>query len=369
MAIIFTMITPLERGRFMILLGLPILLAPIVGPTVGGYLTQYASWRAIFLINVPIGLINILLAQMLLKETEIKAESRLDSKGLALSALSFPAILFALSEASDAGWGSPLVLVLLIVGFGALGAFIAVELRQRQPMLDLRLFKNAMFAVAIAITFVVQFSYFGTSYLLPLFLQGVRGLGPANTGLVMFPSGILDFAGIFFSGRMYNRFGPRPFAIAGMIVLMLSSFGLSRMTETTDTLIVTAIASLRGLGIGLAMMPVITMAFNTVPKALIGRATALQNVLQRVFGSAGTAILTAIVVAALTFMGVSAGSSIESSTASSSQLVSGFAVAFTVMALVAAGGTILSLVLRDSVLEQHLEETRVVTPAHAEIDG
>jgi EmrB/QacA subfamily drug resistance transporter len=369
MAIVFTMITPLERGRFMILLGLPILLAPIVGPTVGGYLTQYASWRAIFLINVPIGLVNILLALWLLKETDIKAESRLDSKGLLLSALSFPTILFALSEASDAGWGSPLVVALLVIGFGALAAFIAVELRQKQPMLDLRLFKNAMFATAIVLTFAVQFSYFGASYLLPLFLQGVRGLGPADTGLVMFPSGILDFAGIFFSGRMYNRFGPRPFAIAGMVVLTLSSFGLSRITATTGILTITAIASLRGLGIGLAMMPVITMAFNTVPKALIGRATALQNVLQRVFGSASAAALTAIIVAALTLMGVSAGSSIETSSASKDQLVSAFAVAFTVMALVAAGGTLLCLRLRDAVLERQMEETRGTDAIAIEVDS
>jgi DHA2 family multidrug resistance protein len=369
MAIIFTMITPLERGRFMILLGLPILLAPIVGPTVGGYLTQYVSWRAIFLINVPIGLLNILLAWWLLRETEIKVAARLDSKGLVLSAMSFPMILFALSEASDVGWGSPLVVALLAIGCGALAAFIAVELRQKEPLLDLRLFKNAMFAVAIALTFVVQFSFFGTSYLLPLFLQGVRGLGPADTGLVMFPSGILDFAGIYFSGRMYNRFGPRPFAIAGMLVLTLSSFGLSRMTATTSIVMITGIASLRGLGIGLAMMPVMTMAFNTVPKALIGRATALQNVLQRVFGSASAATLTAIAVAALTIMGVSAGSSIESSSASTDQLVSAFAVAFMVMALVAAGGTLLSMRLRDSVLERHLEETRGASAAIAEVDG
>jgi sugar phosphate permease len=154
-----------------------------------------------------------------------------------------------------------------------------------------------------------------------------------------------------------------------MLVLTLSSFGLSRMTATTSIVMITGIASLRGLGIGLAMMPVMTMAFNTVPKALIGRATALQNVLQRVFGSASAATLTAIAVAALTIMGVSAGSSIESSSASTDQLVSAFAVAFMVMALVAAGGTLLSMRLRDSVLERHLEETRGASAAIAEVDG
>ena len=94
MAIVFTMITPLERGRFMVMLGLPILLAPILGPTVGGYLTQYASWRAIFLINVPIGIINVALAYYLLKETEVRSDTRLDARRSHAASAAFPTILF-----------------------------------------------------------------------------------------------------------------------------------------------------------------------------------------------------------------------------------------------------------------------------------
>src|SRR5439155_6773004 len=113
MAIIFTMITPLERGRFMVMLGLPMLLGPILGPTVGGYLVQYLSWRTIFLINVPIGVIDIVLAQALLNETAIRHESRLDVKGLVFGLVAFPGLLLGLREGTDAGWGSPLAIGLL----------------------------------------------------------------------------------------------------------------------------------------------------------------------------------------------------------------------------------------------------------------
>ncbi|HTE84755.1 MAG TPA: MDR family MFS transporter, partial [Dehalococcoidia bacterium] len=349
MAIIFTMITPLERGRFMVLLGLPILLAPILGPTVGGYLTQYASWRAIFLINVPIGILNLILARYLLTETEVRHDLKLDSKGFLLALMSFPPILFALSEASETGWGSPLVLGLLGVGVISLVSFVLVELKQSQPLLQLRLFTNPMFAIAMVLTFVVQFCFFGSSFLLPLFLQSAHGLGPAETGLVLFPSGVLDFLAIYASGRLYNQFGPRPFAIAGLAVLTVSALGLSRMTATTGVLIIAAVSSLRGFGIGLAMMPVMTMAYNTVAKPAIGRATALQNVLQRVFGSASAAMLTAIVVVSLGMLGAPAGPTITSGGTPVQFLAGAFSIAFTTMAVVAAAGTILSLCLHDAV--------------------
>jgi EmrB/QacA subfamily drug resistance transporter len=368
MAIVFTMITPLERGRFMIMLGLPILLAPILGPTVGGYLTQYASWRAIFVINVPIGLLNIVLAYFLLKETEIRRDSRLDARGFFLAALAFPLLLFALSEGSDSGWGSPLVLGLLALGLASLAGFIITELRKSNPMLELRLFVNPMFAAAMFMNFVAQFCFFGSSFVLPLFLQNARGLGAADTGLVLFPSGVLDFIAIFVSGKLYNRFGPKPFAISGFGVLALTALALSRITATTPAVIIAAIASLRGLGMGLGMMPVMTMAFNTVPQHLMSRATALQNVSQRVFGSISTALLTTILIVALSLHGAPAGSTITSSQTPVGFLVASFSDAFLAMALVAVVGTLVAVRLRDTVLERHLAEQRggVLAAAEAE---
>jgi EmrB/QacA subfamily drug resistance transporter len=369
MAIVFTMITPLERGRFMAMLGLPILLAPILGPTVGGYLTQYSSWRAIFLINVPIGIANIFLAYYLLKETEIRHDLKLDGRGFLLAVLAFPTILFALSEAAGSGWNSPLVLGLLCIGAVSLAGFVFVELRQDDPLLQLRLFANPMFMLAMFMTFVVQFCFFGSSYLLPLFLQNVRGLGAADTGLVLFPSGLLDFLGIYASGRLYNRFGPKPFALAGFSLLLISALGLSRMTAISNPVLIAGVASLRGLGIGLAMMPVMTMAYNTVARPAISRATALQNVLQRVFGSASTALLTTIVIVSLTLRGAPAGSTITSVATPVRFLVHSFSDAFAIMALVASAGLFMSLRLRDAVLERHRDEQRGVLVAELEAEG
>ena len=310
MAIVFSMITPIERGRFMVVLGLPMLLGPILGPTVGGYLVEYVSWRAIFLINVPIGLIGMVLAELLLEESPIRRELRLDVVGFALGAIAFPGILLGLSEGTDQGWESPIVVALLGVGTAALIAFVIVELKHRDPLLQLRLFTRPMFSLGIFMTFVAQFCFFGSQVILPLFLQQAHGLGASRTGLILFPSAIMDFTAVMITGRLYTRFGPKPFAIVGMWVLASTALALSRIGADTNEVEIAAIASLRGLGMGLAMMPVSTMAFNTVPQELMGRATALQNVLQRIFGSASTAFLTTILYVSLSQHGGPAGATV-----------------------------------------------------------
>jgi EmrB/QacA subfamily drug resistance transporter len=366
MAIIFTMITPLERGRFMVMLGLPMLLGPILGPTVGGYLVQYLSWRTIFLINVPIGVIDIVLAQALLNETAIRHESRLDVKGLAFALVAFPGLLLGLSEGTDAGWGSPLVIGLLVTGACALAGFVYVELKHHDPMLQLLLFAKPMFTLAMFMTFVTQFCFFGSNFLLPLFLQTAHGLGAAETGLILFPSAILDFVAINISGRLYNTMGPRPFAIAGLVALTGTALALSRATATTSPLEIAIVASFRGAGMGLCMMPVMTMAYNTVPQALIPRATALQNVLQRIFGSAATAILTTILVVSLSRHGAPTGATITSAAVSVELVVKSFSDAFIAMSAVAALAIVVAFFMRDDVLKAHQAERQAASALEAE---
>jgi len=148
MALVFTMITPLERPYFMALLGIPVLIAPIVGPSLGGYLVEYSSWRMIFYINVPIGLIDIFLAAWLLKETPIRQLTRLDTRGFIFSVIAFPCLILGLTRGSDIGWTSPTVLALLGVGVVAFTLFVRAELRHHDPMLQVGLFKDKMFALA-----------------------------------------------------------------------------------------------------------------------------------------------------------------------------------------------------------------------------
>jgi len=356
MAIVFSMITPLERGRFMGLLGLPMLLAPIMGPTLGGYLVQYASWRWIFLINLPIGLLNLGLAIWLLKEGSRSPETKLDGRGFILALFAFPSILLALSAGEDQGWTSPLVLVLATVGVIALIAFILVELPQRQPLLQLRLFGNPIFALAMVINFVTQFSLFGMQYILPLMLQQVHQLGAAATGLILFPSGIASFITMNISGRIYNRVGPRPLAISGLAVLMITTGWLSRLAPGASLILIGGLASLRGLAMGLCMMPVQTAAYNTVAREEMTRATALTNVLFRIFGAASTAVLTTVLVVSLRWQGAPEGSGVTGGNTPINFLSGAFNSAFLAMAIMAAVGIGLALFLRDPVLEKLREQ-------------
>jgi EmrB/QacA subfamily drug resistance transporter len=351
MAIVFTLITPLERGYFMGLLGLPMLLAPILGPTLGGYLVQYASWRLIFLINLPIGVVNLALAVWLLKELPRRPGARLDGRGFLLALFAFPSILLALSEGEQYGWTSPVVLGLAALGLVTLALFVLAELRHREPLLQLRLFASPMFALAMAINFVTQFSLFGMQYVLPLFLQQVHGLGAAATGLVLFPSGIVSFASMNVSGRLYNRLGPRPLALTGLVVLLVTTALLSRTTATTGIMSIGVLASLRGLAMGLCMMPVQTAAYNTVARDQMTRATALTNVLFRIFGAASTAMLTTVLLVSLRGRDVPAGASVTSGTAPLPALAHAFDDAFLLMAAMTGIGFVLALFLRDRVIE------------------
>ncbi|HRC62865.1 MAG TPA: DHA2 family efflux MFS transporter permease subunit, partial [Dehalococcoidia bacterium] len=361
MAIVFTMITPLERPRFMGLLGLPLLLAPILGPTVGGYLVEYSTWRAIFLINLPIGVVNVVLAWVLLKETPIRGQAKMDFRGFALAAITFPCLLLGLSIGEESGWTSPDVLTIFVVGLGALAAFIAVELRQSDPMMQLRLFSHPMFRLAVGLQFVMQFSLFGLQFLLPIFLQAVRGLDAAHAGLVMFPMGVVSFVTMTASGRLYNRVGPKPLVSIGLVVLAATTALLSQITEHTSVMYITALASGRGLALGLCAMNVQTVAYNTVEQGQLPRATALTNVAFRVFGSIATALLTTTLVISLAFHGAPAGSSITEGTAPIPFMVQAFRDAFLAMTALSIVGFALSFRLHDPVLEQ--ERTRGRAPA------
>lgn len=365
MAIVFSMITPIERGRFMGVLGLPVLLAPILGPTVGGYLVQYSSWRAIFMINVPIGLLNLGLGYLLLQETPRRLAARLDVRGVTLAAIAFPCILVGMSEGDSAGWTSPGVLALLGIGVVALVLFVRTELRQSDPLLQVRLFAHPMFRLALTMQFVLQFSLFGLQFLLPLFFQQAHGWSPVRTGLVMFPSGILSFITLNVSGRLYNWLGPRVLSVSGLLVLGVTTLLLSRATLDTSIGMLTVLASGRGLALGLCMMPTQTVAYNTVPAGQIPRATGMVNVSMRIFGSASTAVLTSILISSLALRGAPAGASVTAGTVPLPLLVRAFDDAFFVMTGLCMVGILLAWRVRDPVLEAlklrdaHAEEALV----------
>jgi EmrB/QacA subfamily drug resistance transporter len=370
MAIVFTMITPLERGYFMGVLGLPVLLAPILGPSLGGYLVQFASWRMIFLINIPIGLLNLALAQRYLRETPRREGARFDTRGFALAAVAFPALLLGLSVGGSQGWTSPRTLALLIAGAAALGLFVRTELRHRDPLLQLRLFAAPMFTLAMALQFVAQFSLFGLSYLMPLFLQFVHGWGAAKTGLALLPMGLVGFVTMNVAGRLYNRVGPRPLVMTGLAIIAVATALLSRIDEHTGVVPIVLLLSCRGLAIGLCSQTVMTAAYNTVPQPQMARATSLVQVGMRIYGSLSAATLTTVLIVSLSWHGAPAGSSIAAGTAPVPAMLHAFSDAFLLMSAVTVVGLVAAHFLRDHALDAWQAQTaRPAAPVDARESG
>ncbi len=363
MALVFTLITPLERPYFMGLLGIPMLLGPILGPTVGGYITEYSHWRAIFLINIPIGGVGILAAFWLLKETAIRHDARLDLRGFVLSAFAFPSLVLGLSLASDQGWTQPVPLALIGVSLVALVAFVRVELGQRDPMLQLRLFLDPMFRLAVGIQWIGFFSLFGLNFVLSLFLQLAHHWGAAETGLALLPMGVMSFITMNLAGRLYNRVGPRPLAASGLLVLSVTSLLWSFVDADTGIVTVLLLAGGRGIALGLFSQTVQMVAYNTVQDGQMPRATALVNVTQRINGGLSAAVLTTILSLSLALQGAAAHTSVTTAGLPLPEMIRAFQDAFYFMAGLSVVGFVLSLFLRDRVLEAHhatvhLEATR-----------
>lgn len=301
MSILLREFRPEERGTALGVYGIPLMLAPAIGPTLGGYLVQFVDWRFIFYINVPIGILAVIAASRVLHEAATRHDQKLDLWGIALVGLGSAALLLGIGNGPADGWGSPAVVLEIIIGVVALVAFVVVELSVEQPLLQLRLLKSFTFSMALSITLIVQIGLFGATFLLPLFLQNLRGLGAMETGLLLIPQALTVALIMPISGRLFDRFGPRVLLVPGMALLAYATYRFHTLSLDTSNGEIIADLMIRGVGMGMAMMPATTAAMNAVPRSLIPRATALTNALQRISGSFGTAIMATILTARQTY--------------------------------------------------------------------
>jgi EmrB/QacA subfamily drug resistance transporter len=301
MTMLFKAVPLRERNTVMGIYGLPLILAPVLGPTIGGYLVEYVDWRVIFTLNVPIGIVGILLGSAWLRETERVRGLKFDWRGFLLSAVGFSALLLGLSDAQSDGWTSPSIVARFAIGAVCLTAWVWVELTDKQPLLELRLFKDRTFALAMLVNFVLTVGMFGGQLLVPLFLQSFRGLGAAETGLITMTQALAMLPLMPLVGRLADRFGTRTLLLVGLPLVALSMWQFSGLTmNTSDTQLRLWLAA-RGISMGLVMMPAMTAALNTVPAELTSRGSSLTNVMRQVFGSFGTAIFVTLLQARQTF--------------------------------------------------------------------
>jgi EmrB/QacA subfamily drug resistance transporter len=300
-AIIFRLFGPTERAGAMSLLMIPLLLAPAFGPVLGGYLATNFRWNAIFTINLPIGVIAFLLALLVLRGKTDEQEEHdagksvakgMDVFGFLFSMGAFTTLVYGISLAGANGWNDRTVLTYLIVGGVLLIAFLIVELRVADPVIDIRLFRRYTFTMAIILIWAITAVLYGGTFLLPFFFENVGGLSSATTGEIFISQGLAMAVSITLSGKLYNLIGPRILVVVGIAIVAVSMIGFTNLTITTTGADVQIWLILRGLGMGLVSMPLETVAVSVVSNKQMAKATSLMSSTQMVFSAIGVAVLT-----------------------------------------------------------------------------
>ncbi|MBE2315123.1 DHA2 family efflux MFS transporter permease subunit [Solirubrobacter sp. CPCC 204708] len=286
---------PRNMARVMSAIGVPMILAPIFGPTLGGLLVEHVSWQSIFFINIPVGIGAAIAAFRLFPHDEAQATEPLDFPGLALVATGLVGITYGLAESGAAGsMAAPEVLVPALTGVALVAAFVIRALRIPNPLLDVRLYANKAFSAASVTTFGLGAALFGGMVLMPLYFQLVRGEDAVMTGLLLIPQGIGAALAMAASGRLTERLGGGLTSLMGGAIMIVATLPFVLIDATTSYLTLDAAMVVRGFGIGLSMMPAMTAAYATLRPEQVNDAAPQLNVLQRVGGSIGTAILTVV---------------------------------------------------------------------------
>ena len=333
-----------ERGRALGLNGISVAVGLSLGPALGGILTQAATWRAIFLINAPIGVLAIVWAARILPaETPGKGQS-FDVRGAALSGFALFALLLALSDGQEWGWTSPAI-VGLLVAFVVMGAaFIAVERGALQPMIDLAMFRIRPFTAGLASVVVAFAGLFTATFLLPFLLQQGRGFSPIEAGLLLTPVPISMALVAPFSGAASDRFGPRALASTGMAIMVLGLLSLTQLSVDFSLPDLVWRLVLLGVGQGLFMSPNSSAVLGSVPRSRVGTASGTLAQM-RVNGQAlGIALSGAIVATRLPVHIAELGGRAGPPAAHGVALAGAIHDAFVVAALVCCVGIVTSLI-------------------------
>jgi EmrB/QacA subfamily drug resistance transporter len=311
-------------GTAMGIVGVALLIAPALGPTIGGYLVEYVGWRWIFTINIPIGIFGILLSFFFLPEFEKAPTDRLDVGGAITSAIMLFSLLLALSEASTWGWSSEPIILLLYLSLVTFILFLYIELNSKNPLLNLRMFKSMNFTMANITTMVTTVGLFSGIFYVPLFLQNIKGLGALDTGLIMLPGALVSGLLMPIVGKLYDYTGPRPLAIFGIISLAYTTFLLHNFDINTSTGTVIYWMILRGVGMSFAAVSAQAASLESVSQNEVGGASAITNIVSRVSGSLGIAALTTVLTTRISFHTAMISNQLTSSSLGVMQLMQKF---------------------------------------------
>lgn len=347
-----------ERARASSLIIIPAVVAPALGPVIGGYLVEFQSWRWIFLINVPLGAIALALALVGLREDRTAGTGPLDVPGFALAAAGLGAFVYGLGAVGVRGFGDLRVLAFGGAGIVLLALFVAVELRVARPLIDVRLFGEPLFAASTAVLFCIQGGFFGLTFLLPQLLQAERGLSPLAAGLVSFTTAIGIIVGAPLVGRLYPVVGPRRLIMAGMALAAVTALSLRSVGLTTDPWLIRGQVFVLGVAFGFVFVPLQTASFARIAPAQTGRANAAYAAVRQVATSVGVALLATVLGNRLVAYGATLGTP-----GTRPGALAAFHDAFAVAALLDLLGLAAALLISDRLAANTMTRTVVDPPS------
>src|SRR5690625_1229149 len=295
---------PIEkRGTAMGFFGLVMFVAPAIGPTLSGWVIQQYSWRVLFSIILPFGIIALIYAIVKLKNITPNRKIKLDVFSIILSSIGFGGLLFGFSSVADYGWSSIYVYGTIAIGVCALVIFILRQMQMEEPMLDFTIYKYPMFALSSVISVTISASMFSGMILTPLYVQTVREISPFYSGILMLPGAIVMGIMSPITGRLFDKYGAKVLSMIGLSILIISTFQLSHLTMENSYFYLMTVYTIRMFGMSLVMMPVMTNGLNQLPMRANAHGTAMNNTLQQVSGAIGTAVLLTIMTARSTNAG------------------------------------------------------------------
>ena len=296
MAMIADVFPPNERGKAMGYFGMTIVVGPAIGPTLGGFLTHTLGWRSIFTVNIPVGVVGILMATAILKpDTPHESQKRgFDFWGFIFLTIFLVGFMLGLSKGETEGWGSRLILTCFALSAFSLAAFLLVESLTKERIMALELFKIPAFTACQVVGIVRSIALFGGIFLIPLFLQRLRGLDEIQSGLILLPGALVMAFAMPLGGWIGDRFGPRYPALIGLSAQFVFLYMYRNLSPETSIWLIVLPTLVRSMGMPLAMAPIMATVVNSVPKPKIAMASSMTNIIQQVGGSVGIALLTTI---------------------------------------------------------------------------
>ncbi|MDL5353113.1 MDR family MFS transporter [Microbacterium sp. zg-YB36] len=341
---VLSIVAPSHRGRMMGVISIVIAVAPAVGPTVSGVILSAFDWRWLFWLVLPIALIAATLGALWVRNVTETSHARFDAISVLFSALGFGGLIFGLSSIGEAASDNEVVpfWVPLVIGALGLAAFVARQLHLQKSdnaLLDLRVFQSKSFSLAITLVVIVMAALFGSLVLLPMYLSTVLELKTITIGLMLLPGGVLMGVIAPIVGSLFDKYGPTPLVIPGMIVAAAALWGMTTYDVGTSIGWIIAVHMTLNLGLGFVFTPLLTSALGSLPRRLYPHGSAIMGTIQQVAGAAGTAVF-------VTLMSVQAAAAMSEGAGVIAATASGVHVAFLTGAIVASAAVVLACFVR-----------------------